>query len=74
MPSISACQRLHVRLSVPPVNGLKTIVFFLVFTVLLAAGLAKGVKGEAWGWWLMILSLIAYLGLFIKFGCRTSDH
>ncbi|HRI14998.1 MAG TPA: hypothetical protein PLX89_18545 [Verrucomicrobiota bacterium] len=55
-------------------KGLATLVFFLVFTILIGTGLALGVGGSSVGWLLMTLSLIAYLVIFIMFGCRTSSH
>jgi hypothetical protein len=44
-------------------------VFFLVFTIVLAAGIVlAATKGALW---LLILGTLAYLGLCVKFGCQT---
>lgn len=51
---------------------LLTWLFFLGSTAVMAAGIAMAVNGK--GMWLMILSFVAYLVLFIKFGCRTEAH
>ncbi len=55
-------------------KGLAALAFFLVFTVLIAAGMVMGVHGSSKGWWLMVASLVAYLGFFIKKGCLTQAH
>lgn len=57
-----------------PVKGLAALAFFLVFTVLIAAGMVMGVHGNSKGWWIMVASLVAYLGFFIKKGCLTQAH
>ena len=56
------------------VKGLAALAFFLVFTVLIATGMVMGVHGSSKGWWIMIASLVAYLGFFIKKGCLTQAH
>jgi len=56
------------------VKGLAALAFFLVFTVLIATGMVMGVHGISKGWWLMVASLVAYLGFFIKKGCLTQSH
>ncbi|MBN9689782.1 MAG: hypothetical protein J0M24_06055 [Verrucomicrobia bacterium] len=53
-------------------KGLAALAFFLVFTVLMGAGLVMGVHGK--GWLLLTISTLAYLGFFIKEGCLTSSH
>ena len=58
----------------PAVKGLAALAFFLVFTVLIATGMVMGVYGNSKGWWLMVASLVAYLGFFIKKGCLTQAH
>lgn len=55
------------------VKGFSAFLFFLVFTVLIAAGIIMGVHGRSGGWLLTTLSCLAYLGLFIKAGCLTSS-
>jgi hypothetical protein len=55
------------------VKGLSAFIFFLVFTVLIAAGIIMGVHGRSGGWLLTMVSCLAYLGLFIKAGCLTSS-
>lgn len=57
-----------------PVKGLAALAFFLVFTVLIATGMVLGVHGNSKGWWIMVASLVAYLGFFIKKGCLTQAH
>lgn len=71
---ILSCQSELFPVSVSPVKGLAALAFFLVFTVLIGTGLALGVNGHPAGWWLLGLSFLAYLGLFIKGGCLTSSH
>jgi hypothetical protein len=56
------------------VKGLAALAFFLVFTVLIATGIVIGVHGGSKGWWIMVASLAAYLGFFIKKGCLTQAH
>jgi Ni,Fe-hydrogenase I cytochrome b subunit len=56
------------------VKGLAALAFFLVFTVLIATGMVLGVHGNSKGWWMMVASLVAYLGFFIKKGCLTQAH
>lgn len=55
------------------VKGFSAFLFFLVFTVLIAAGIIMGVHGRSGGWLLTTLSCLVYLGLFIKAGCLTSS-
>ena|GEM_PF-1189568 len=56
------------------VKGFAALAFFLVFTVLIGAGLVMGVHGLGKGWWLMWISVLAYLGFFIKAGCLNPSH
>ena len=66
------CQLSRNPVSVSSVKGFAALAFFLVFTVLIGAGLVMGVHGK--GWLLLVISSLAYLGFFIKEGCLTSSH
>jgi hypothetical protein len=50
-------------------NAFLAFLFYFVFTIVLAAGLAIAVaKGSPW---LLLVGIAAYLGLFIKHGCLS---
>jgi len=52
-------------------QGLLSWVFFLVATVVMSAGVAMAASGK--GMWLLVVSFLAYLLLFIKLGCLPSS-
>jgi hypothetical protein len=49
-------------------KSLLIILFFVVLTLVFAAGVAMAANGAPW---LLIGSLIVYLGAFAKFGCLS---
>ena len=50
-------------------KALSAFLFYLVATVVLAAGIALLVSK---GWpWLLLVGFVAYVGLFIKYGCQS---
>ena len=55
-----------------PVQGIKTTLFFLFWTVLGAAGVVMATKGQ--GIWLLVVGFLVYLGMLIKWGCLTEPH
>ncbi len=55
-------------------KGIAVLAFFLFFGVLLAVGLVMGTHGNSTGWWLTVVSFVAYLGVFIKAGCLSASH
>lgn len=54
------------------VNGTKTLLFFLFWTLLGSVGMVFAVQGK--GLWLLAISLLVYIGMFVKWGCLGSDH
>ncbi|MBX3733136.1 MAG: hypothetical protein KF791_11145 [Verrucomicrobiae bacterium] len=53
-------------------QGIKTTLFFLFWTVLGAAGVVMATKGQ--GIWLLVVGFLVYLGMLIKWGCLTEPH
>jgi hypothetical protein len=53
------------------VKGIGVILFFLFWTLVGAVGMVMAVHGHAW---LLLLSVLVYLGMFIKWGCLGTAH
>lgn len=56
----------------PPVKGIGTLLFFVFWTVLGSIGMVLAVQGK--GLLLLGLSVLVYLGMFVKWGCLSSEH
>jgi len=54
------------------VNGIKTLLFFLFWTLIGSIGMVMAVNGK--GSWLLVVSFLAYIGMFVKWGCLDSGH
>lgn len=48
---------------------LKSILFFLAFTIFLTVGAALAMSGK--GLLVLLIGVVVYLGLFAKYGCLT---
>ena len=53
-------------------KGIGTVLFFAFWTLLGAIGMVMAVQGK--GPWLLAVSFLAYLGMFVKWGCISSEH
>mgnify|MGYP003382614938 CR=1 FL=1 len=56
----------------PAVKGIGTLLFFVFWTVLGSIGMVLAVQGK--GLLLLGLSVLVYLGMFVKWGCLSSEH
>jgi len=68
----SPCHWDRIPLCKPVVNGIKTLLFFLFWTLIGCIGMVMAVNGK--GSWLLVVSFLAYLGMFVKWGCLDSGH
>lgn len=68
----SACQGGAIPVSVPAVKGIQATLFFVLWTVVGAAGVVVAVAGK--GPWLLIATFVVYLGILIKWGCLADAH
>ena len=68
----SPCHWGRIPVCKPVVNGIKTLLFFLFWTLIGSIGMVMAVNGK--GSWLLVVSFLAYLGMFVKWGCLDSGH
>jgi hypothetical protein len=68
----AACQGRAHPVSVRPVKFLGICLFFGLWTLLGAIGMVMAVHGK--GSWLLVVTLLGYLGLFAKEGCLGGSH
>jgi len=68
----SPCHWDRIPVCTAVVNGIKTLLFFLFWTLIGSIGMVLAVNGK--GSWLLVVSFLAYLGMFVKWGCLDAGH